>query len=196
MLAYEFHQPGFLRGRRVRCSLGESELTIEWEGKPPVRIAYQALTAVRLSSRAHGRNEAAMRVRDFRCQVSAPGQVVEITNRSDPGVGRAFRYANHAFGGFVRELHHRLGPFQARIRFRSGDDRSFRLAVGAGMLVAVLGPFRLASYPDLAFGVAIYLSALAGLFLAARRLRPRGYSPTNLPDHLLPAGEDERGFLA
>jgi hypothetical protein len=194
---YEFHQPGFWGSRRVRCSLGEGELIVDVEGKQPLHIPYEDVTAVHLSSRAHGRNEAVMQARDFRCRVTARGQAVEITNRSDPGVGRRYRYANQAFGSFVHELHRRLSPFHERIQFRSGHGLYFWLTVGAGVLTAILGPFRLASYGDhLGFGIAVYLSAVIGLLVAAGRLRPRSYSPKDIPDKLLPAGEDQRGLIA
>jgi hypothetical protein len=138
-----------------------------------------------------------MQVRDFRCQVTARRQVVEITNRSDRGVGHPYVYENHAFNRFVRELHRRLLPFQERIQFRSGHDLYFELAGAAGALTAILGPFGLASYEDhLAFGIATYLSAVTGLFVAASRLRPRRYPPTKIPEKLLPAGENHRGLMA
>lgn len=197
MPIYEFHQPGFWGSRLVRCCLEDAELIVDVEGKRPLRILYQDITAVHLSSRAHGRNEAVMQVRDFRCRVTARRQVVEITNRSDRGVGRSYQYENHAFNNFVHELHRRLLPFQERVQFRSGHNLYFWLAVAAGALTAILAPFRLASYEDhLAFGIATYLSAVTGIFVAACRLRPRSYPPTKIPEKLLPAGEDHRGLMA
>jgi hypothetical protein len=194
---YEFHQPGFLGSRLVRCRLEDGELIVDVEGSGQLRVPYQDITAVHLSSRSHGRNEAVMQIRDFRCRVTAGRQVVEITNRSDRGVGHPFLYENHAFNSFVRELHRRLLPFQERVQFRSGHDLYFGLAVAAGALAAILGPFGLVSYEDhLAFGIATYLSAVAGLFVAASRLRPRSYPPTKIPENLLPAGENHRGLMA
>jgi hypothetical protein len=73
----------------------------------------------------------------------------------------------------------------------------FGITVAAGALTAILAPFRLASYADhLAFGIATYLSAVIGLFVAASRLRPRRYEPMKIPEKLLPAGEDYRGVMA
>jgi len=195
--SYEFHEPKFWGSRRICCSLEASELVVEVEGKPPVRVLYQDITVVHLSSRAHGRNEAVMDVRDFRCQVIARRRSVEITNRSDRGVGRRYVYENQAFNTFVRELHRRLLPFQERVQFRAGHSLYFWLAVGAGALTAILAPFRLASYDGhLAVGIGIYLSAVTGLIVAAYRLRPSSYAPTRIPEGLLPAGEDRRGFMA
>lgn len=106
-------------------------------------------------------------------------------------------YENRAFGSFVRELHHRLLPFQERVQFRSGNAWYFWLALGAGALTAVVAPFRLASYEDhLALGLATYLSAVIGLLVAASRLRPRSYRPTDIPEKLLPTGEDHSGLIA
>ena len=193
---YESHQPGFWGSRLVRCWLEDGELIVDVEGKRPLRVPYQDITAVHLSSRAHGRNEAVMQVRDFRCRVTARRQVIEITNRSDRGVGHPYQYENHAFNSFVRELHRRLLPFQERVQFRSGHDRYFGLAVAAGALMAILAPFRLVAYDDhLALGVATYLTAVTGLFAAACRLRPRRYTPTQIPEKLLPAGEKHRGLI-
>jgi hypothetical protein len=195
--SYEFHQPGFWGSRLVRCRLEDGELIVEVEGKPPLSIPYHDVTAVQLSSRAHGRNEALMQVRDFRCRVTAGRQVVEITNRSDRGVGHRYRYENRAFRSFVNELHRRLLPFQDRVRFHSGHKLYFGLVAGLGTLAAILAPFRLASYEDhLAFGIATYLAAVTGLWVAASQLRPRSYSPTKIPEGLLPAGESHPGFIA
>jgi len=197
MPTYEFHQPGFLGSRLVRCRLEDGELIVEVEGKQPRSVPYQDIRAVHLSSRAHGRNEAVMQVRDFRCRVTASRQVAEITNRSDRGVGHPYQYENQAFNSFVRELHRRLLPFQKRVQFRSGHDVYFWLVVAVGVLTAVLAPFRLASYGDhLALGIATYLSAVIGLLVAASRLRPRSYPPTQIPEWLLPAGENHGGLIA
>jgi len=197
MPIYEFHQPGFWGSRLVRCCLEDAELIVDVEGKRPLRVPYQDITAVHLSSRAHGRNEAVMQVRDFRCRVTARRQVVEITNRSDRGVGRSYLYENHAFNSFVHELHRRLLPFQKRVQFRSGHNLYFWLVVAVGVLTAFLAPFRLASYGDhLALGIATYLSAVMGLLVAASRLRPRSYPPTQIPEKLLPAGENHGGLIA
>jgi hypothetical protein len=194
---YEFHQPGFWGSRLVRCQLEDGELTVEVEGKRPLGVPYQDITGVHLSSRAHGRNEAVMQVRDFRCRVTASRQVVEMTNRSDRGVGHPYLYQNHAFNSFVHELHRRLLPCQERVHFRAGRERYFWLAVAAGALTAVLAPSRLASCGDhLALGIAAYLSAVTGLFVAACRLRPRSYAPTKIPEELLPAGENHQGVMA
>jgi hypothetical protein len=194
---YEFQQPGFWGSRRVRCVLGEGELRVDVEGKPPLHVPYQDVTTLHLSSRAHGRNEAVLSARDFRCRVITRGQGVEITNRSDPGVGRRYQYANQAFRSFVQELHRRLAPFHEHIQFRTGHRLTFWLTVAAVALTAVLGPFRLASYDDhLGFGIAVYLSAVIGLVVAARRLRPRSYAPTSIPEGLLPAADDHSGVLA
>ena len=194
---YEFHQHGFWGSRLVRCGLEDGELTVEVEGKRTLRVPYQDISAVHLSSRAHGRNEAVMQVRDFRCRVTARRQVVEITNRSDRGVGHSYEYENHAFNNFVQELHRRLLPFQERVQFRSGHYLYFGLVVAAGAMTAILAPFRLASYADhLAFGIATYLSAVTGLFVAGCRLRPRSYEPMKIPEKLLPSGENHRGIMA
>lgn len=194
---YEFHQPKLWGSRRVRCTLDDVSLTVDVDGKQPSKIPYQEITAVHLSSRAHGRNEAVMQARDFRCGVTARGQGAEITNRSDRGVGHRYQYQNQAFCGFVRELHRRLLPFGDRIQFRSGHNLYFGLVMALGALTAIVAPFRLASYEDhLVLGVATYLSALIGLFLAANRLRPRSYTPTDISDKLLPAGKDHSGLVA
>jgi hypothetical protein len=194
---YEFHQPKLWGSQPVRCTLDDGSLTVEVDGKPSLKIPYQEITAVHLSSRAHGRNEAVMQARDFRCRVSARGQDVEITNRSDRGVGHRYQYQNQAFNGFVRELHRRLLPLGDRIQFRSGHKLYFGLVTALGALTAIVAPFRLASYEDhLAFGIATYLSALIGLLVAAGRLRPRSYTPKDIPDKLLPSGEDHRGLVA
>lgn len=194
---YEFHQPGFWGSRLVGCRLEADALLVNIEGKRPLRVPYQNITAVHLSSRAHGRNAAVMQARDFRCRVTARRQVVEITNRSDRGVGRPHLYENQEFNSFVHELHRRLLPFQERVRFRSGHHLYFGLAVTAGALTAILAPFRLVSYENhLAFGIATYLSAVTGLLVAAWRLRLRSYSPTTIPEKLLPAAENHRGFMA
>jgi hypothetical protein len=193
---YEFHQPGFVGSRLVRCLLEDGELIVEVEGKRPLKVPYQDITAVHLSSRAHGRNQAVMQVRDFRCRVTARRQVVEITNRSDHGIGRSYRYENQVFNAFVREFHRRLLPFQELVQFRSGHNLCFRLVMAVGGLAAIIAPFRLASYEDhVALGIATYLSAVIGLFVAASRLRPRNYQPAKIPEGLLPAGEDYGGIL-
>jgi hypothetical protein len=195
--AYEFHRAGFLGSRRVRCSLEDGELIVDVEGERPLSVPYRDITAVQLSSRAHGRDESVMQVRDFRCRVTAGRQVVEITNRSDRGVGHRYQYQNRAFSSFVRELHHRLLPFQKGIRFRSGHSLYFGLAVAFVALTAVIAPFRLASCEEhLVWGIATYLSALTGLLVAIGRLRPRSYPPADIPEKLLPAGEDHRGLMA
>lgn len=142
---YEFHQPKLWGSRLVRCMLDDGSMAVEVEGKQPVEIPYQEITAIHLSSRAHGRNEAVMQVRDFRCRVTARGQSVEITNRSDRGVGHRFQYQNQAFNAFVRELHRRLLPFGNHILFRSGHNLSFGLVLALGALTAIIAPFRLAS---------------------------------------------------
>jgi hypothetical protein len=194
---YEFHQPKLWGSLVVRCTLDDGALIVVVDGNPSPRFSYQDITAVHLSSRAHGRNEAVMQVRDFRCRVTARGQVVEITNCSDRGVGHRFQYQNQAFSSFVRELHQRLLPFQKSVQFRSGHAWYFRLAAAAGALTAVIAPFRLASYEDhLAFGIATYLSAVIGLWVTAARLRPRNYPPKDIPATLLPAGEDRGGVVA
>jgi hypothetical protein len=194
---YEFHQPGFLGSRLVRCRLEGGELTVEVKGKQPLRVPYQDITAVYLSSRAHGRNEVMMQIRDFRCRVTAHRQVVEITNRSKRGVGYPYHYENHAFNSFVHELHSRLLPFKERVKFRSGHKLYFRLTVATSAMAAIVLPFRLHTYEGhLALGIAIYLSVVTGLSMTASRLRPRSYLPTEIPENLLPSGKDHRGFLA
>jgi hypothetical protein len=194
---YEFRQAGFIGRRLVCCHLEHGDLTIQLEGKQLVSIPYQDITEVSLSSRAHGRNEAVLQVRDFRCQVTARRQVVEITNRSDPGVGRPYEYQNHSFNSFVYELHRRLEPFQDRVHFRSGRQLYYRLTLAADAVFAVVGPFRLDSYGShLAFGIAVYLSVVAGLLVAARRLRPRLYAPMSIPAELLPPEKNHRGIMA
>jgi hypothetical protein len=194
---YEFHQPKFVGSRLVRCRLEERELAFEVEGELPLRIPYQDITAVHLSGQAHGRNEALLTVREFRCRVMAGQQEVVIPNRSDRGVGHRYRYENQAFRSFVHELHCRLLPFREKVQFRSGHNLYFRLTVAASALAAIVIPFRLHTYEGhMALGVAIYLSAVAGLSMAASRLRPRSYSPTEIPENLLPEGKDRRGFLA
>ena len=40
-----------------------------------------------------------------------------------------------------------------------------------------------------------YLVAVAGLHLATRRLRPRGYPPEDIPKELLPPEKDHRGLM-
>lgn len=194
---YEFHQPRFWGSRLVRCSLEDSGLIMDIEGKRTLRVPYQDITSVHLSSRAHGRNEAVMEVCDFRCMVTARRQVVEITNRSDHGVGHRYLYKNQTFNIFVREFHRRLLPFRECVKFRSGHYWYFVLALATGALTAIVGPFRLTSYQDhLAFGITIYLSAVIGCFVAAYRLRPRSYQPTDIPENLLPSGEDHKGLMA
>jgi hypothetical protein len=194
---YEFHQPGFWGSRLVRCRLEDGELIVDVKGSGQLTVPYQDITDVHLSSRSHGRNEAAMQTRDFRCRVTARRQVFEITNRSDRGVGHPYQYENHAFNSFVHELHRRLLPFQERVQFRSGHDLYFWLAGAACVLTAILAPFRLASYEDhLAFGIATYLSAVMGLLVATSRLRPRSYPPTKIPEELLPTGGNHRGLIA
>lgn len=194
---YEFHQPKLWGSRLVRCTLDDGNVIVTVEGKQPLRLPYQEITAVNLSSRAHGRNEAVMQVRDFRCRVTARRQSVEITNRSDRGVGHRLQYQNQAFNAFVRELHRRLVPFEDQIHFRSGHNLFFGLVVALAALTAIIAPFRLASYEGhLGFGIATYLSAVLGLFVAASRLRPRTYPPSNLPEKLLPADQDFGGLVA
>jgi hypothetical protein len=194
---YEFRQAGFIGSCLVRCRLEDDDLTVEIEGKPPVRVPCRDIVAVHLSRRAHGRNEAVLTARDFRCRVTARRQVVEITNRSDPGVGRPYEYQNRAFNSFVHELHCRLLPFQEHVRFRSGHELYYRLVLVAGAAIAILFPFRLASYGQhLGFGIAVCVAAVAGLLVAGRRLRPRTYAPASIPAELLPPGEDHRGILA
>jgi hypothetical protein len=194
---YEFHRPRLWGSRLVRCALDDGNVTVEVEGKQPLRIPYQEITAVHLSARSHGRNEAAMQVRDFRCRVTAGRQSVEITNRSDRGVGHRFQYQNQAFNAFVRELHRRLLPHGNPIQFRSGHSLSFGLVVALGALTAIIAPFRLVSYEGhLALGIATYSSAVLGLLVAARRLRPRSYPPANIPDKLLPKDQDSSGLWA
>jgi hypothetical protein len=194
---YEFQQPKLLGSRLIRCTLDDAALIMEVEGGRSLRLPYQDITAVHLSGRAHGRNEAVMQVRDFCCRVTAHRQVVEITNRSDRGVGHRYVYENQAFNRFVRELHRRLLPFQDGVRFRSGHRLYFYLVAALAALTVVVGPFRLASYPEhLGLGIATYLSAVIGLFVAAARLRPRGYPPTNIPETLLPANQDHKGLMA
>jgi hypothetical protein len=64
-------------------------------------------------------------------------------------------------------------------------------------LTAIIAPFRLVSYEEhLGFGIARYLSAVVGLFVAASQLRPRSYSPTTVPEKLLPTDQDFGGLVA
>jgi len=194
---YEFREAGFIGSKLVRCWLEHTDLIIEFDGKRAVRIPYQDITGVHLSNRAHGRNEAMLRVHDFRCRVTALRRVVEITNRSDPGVGLPFKYQNHAFNSFLQELHLRLLPFKDHVQFRSGHRWYYRLALAAAMVTAILGPLNLASYGNrVAYGIAIFLAVIAASLFAACRLRPRYYEPTRIPPELLPADEDHRGVLA
>jgi hypothetical protein len=194
---YEFHEPKFLGSRLLRCSLEENALIVDVEGKPPRRVPFHEITAVHLSGQPHGRNEALLAVRDFRCRVTAGHDKVEITNRSDRGVGHRYQYQNEAFRRFVHQLHDRLLPFQQRIRFCSGHKLYFRLTVAASALAAVVLPFRLHTYEGrMVYGLAIYMSVVVGASMAAARLRPRSYSPTEIPENLLPAGKDHRGFVA
>ena len=195
--AYEFRQAGLIGSRLLRCRLEDDALTVETEGKPPVKIRCDDIIDVRLSSRAHGRNGALLEVRDFRCRVSGRRQAVEITNRSDPGVGHSYEYQNRAFDSFVRELHRQLLPFKDRIHFCSGHKLYHRLVQATSAAIAILFPFRLASYGDHAvYGIVLCLSAVMALLVAAHRLRPRSYSPTSIPAELLPPEQDGRGSMA
>jgi len=194
---YEFHEPKFLGSRLLRCSLEENELVLDVEGKPPLRVPYHDITSVHLAGQPHGRNEALLAVREFRCRVTAGQEVVEITNRSDRGVGHRYQYQNEAFRRFVHQLHDRLVPFQERIQFRSGHKLYFRLTVAVSALAAIVLPFRLYTYEGrVVYGLAVYMSVVVGFSIAAARLRPRSYSPTEIPGNLLPAGKDHRGFVA
>ena len=194
---YEYRVPRLVGSRRVRCSLEEGALVFDVEGKRHLSMAYHDVTAVRLLARDE-RNEAVARIREFCCRVIAGDQVFEITNCSDPGVGHLYRYENRAFNAFVRELHRRLLPFRTGVKFRTGHALHYWLTVVFGMVAAIYLPGRIHSdYHGLerASQYTKYLVAVAGLHLATRRLRPRGYPPEDIPKELLPPEKDHSGLM-
>ena len=195
---YEYRVPRFVGSRRVRCSLEEGALVLDVEGKRHLSMAYHDITAVRLLARSHGTNEALGRIREFCCRVIGGGQVVEITNCSNPGVGHLYRYENRAFNAFVRELHRRLLPFRSGVKFRTGHALYYWLAVVAAIVCAIYAPGKIDSeYHGLersSHHIYNWVAA-AGFAYAARRLRPRSYPPEDIPKKILPPEKDHRTLM-
>jgi hypothetical protein len=195
---YEYRTPRFVGSRRVRCSLEEGALVLDVEGKRHLSMAYHDITAVRLLARSHGTNEALGRIREFCCRVIGGGQVVEITNCSNPGVGHLYRYENRAFNAFVRELHRRLLPFRSGVKFRTGHALYYWLAVVAAIVCAIYAPGKIDSeYHGLersSHHIYNWVAA-AGFAYAARRLRPRSYPPEDIPKKILPPEKDHRTLM-
>jgi len=129
---------------------------------------------------------------------SALGQVVEITNCSNPGVGHLYRYENRAFNAFVRELHRRLLPFRSGVKFRTGHALYYWLAVVAAIVCAIYAPGKIDSeYHGLersSHHIYNWVAA-AGFAYAARRLRPRSYPPEDIPKKILPPEKDHRTLM-
>jgi len=170
--------------------LGDDAIEVREAGKPAIEIPFRDIVEVNL---AYLPNRYHSRIHRCLLRTRSHGKI-PILNTHMAGFAR-FEDRSASFTPFVRELHRRLVPLGAQIRFTSGVGAAMwgctilmlLLVVAAGIFVGLL----LSRGAELTGSAVVKLGLLAVLLPAAiayiRVNRPKRYDPANPPDRLLPS---------